>query len=182
MSSTNEAGRRAGGAAARRPRRRRSRPVERDGDGPSALTFAVRRRVAFSEVDVMGVVWHGRYAAFFEEAAAALCRRCGLGYADFFEAGLRAPIIQFHIEYYRPLTLDEDIVVKASLVWTEAARLTIEYEVLKQDGSRAAEGYSVQLFVDSLTDEVCIASPDLWERCRRQWRARAFAELEARPS
>ena len=96
-------------------------------DAPESLDVCVKRRVSFSEVDVMGIVWYGRYPGYFEQGAAALGRRCGLSYKDFYEANLRAPIVQFHIDYYQPLILDEEFTIKASLLWDEAARLNTEY-------------------------------------------------------
>ena len=40
--------------------------------------------VRFSEVDSMGVVWHGSYAVYFEDAREAFGAKYGLGYMTFF--------------------------------------------------------------------------------------------------
>ncbi len=55
---------------------------------PPPLVIRVKRRVGFSEVDVMGIAWYGRYPGFFEEASAELGRLCGLSYRDFADARL----------------------------------------------------------------------------------------------
>jgi acyl-CoA thioester hydrolase len=159
-------------------RRKKRGHFEREEGAPSPLSYTVQRRVAFNEVDVMGIAWHGRYAVYFEEASSELRRRCGLSYKEFFEAALRAPIVEFHIDYHRPVRLDEELSVTASLIWTEAARLNIEYELTREDGTRAVTGYTVQLFIDSETGEPCIASPDLLERCRQRWQAGDYASLQ----
>ncbi len=86
----------------------------------------------------MAIVWHGRYPLFFEEAAEELGRRCGLSYSDFFEAGLRAPVVELHIDYFQPLFLDEEFTIRASLIWHEGSRLNTEYQLIKQDGSLAS--------------------------------------------
>jgi len=94
----------------------------------------------------MGIAWFGRFAIYFEEIAAELGRKCGLSYADFREAGLRAPIAEYHVDYVRPLVLDEEFTISASLIWNEGARLNTEYELTKADGTLAARGYTVQVF------------------------------------
>ena len=141
---------------------------------PEPLIVEIRRRVRLSEVDVMGVVWHGRYSIYFEEAAAEIGRLCGMSYRDFYEAELRAPIVEFHIDYYKPIFLDEEFTIRTVLVWHEGSRMNTEYYLLKQDGSLAASGYTVQLFIDPGSWEVCIVSPGLLERCRKRWKAGEF--------
>jgi acyl-CoA thioester hydrolase len=129
-------------------------------------------------VDAMGIVWYGRYAIFFEEAQAELARRCGLGYQDFYNANLRAPIVQFHVDYYQPLYLDEEFSVKASLAWSEGAKLCMEYEIIKNDASIATRGYTVQMFVDSVTKEPYAVSPELLEKLRKRWKDGEFKCLK----
>jgi acyl-CoA thioester hydrolase len=145
---------------------------------PAPLVWSVRQRVGFREVDAMAIVWHGRYAEYFEAAATELRRRCGLSYEDFLAARLRAPIVQLHVEYCSPLRLDEEIAICAALVWNEAARLDIEYAVKNGRGELAATGYTVQLFTDAATGQVCLVSPPLLERCRDRWRRGEFRHLQ----
>ncbi|MFC1889996.1 acyl-CoA thioesterase [Thermodesulfobacteriota bacterium] len=142
-----------------------------------SLVVGVKRKISFSEVDPMGVVWYGHYTQFLELASEELGRRIGLSYRDYFDANLRAPIVQLHIDYHRPVRLDEEITVTAGLVWTEAARLNIEYTVYNQDGSVAATGYTVQMFTDGLSGESCLTLPPLIEECRERWRNGEFEVL-----
>jgi len=136
---------------------------------PKPLIFSVKRRVSFSEVDVMGIVWFGRYSLYFEEAQRELGRYCGLSYQEFYKANLRAPIVEFHTDYYQPLYLDEEFTIKASLVWSEGAKIYTEYLIIKEDKSIATFAYTVQLLIDSNTKETCIISPELLERLRKRW-------------
>jgi acyl-CoA thioester hydrolase len=160
------------------PRRRRKSYFKRVAGAPDPLMAQIQRRVKFSEVDAMGIVWYGRYPGYFEEGADLLGRQYGLSYKDFYEANLRAPIAQLHIDYYQPLMLDEEFTIKASFVWDEAARINTEYALLKQDGSIAVMGYTVQVFTDGVTGEVYFAPPELFERCRNKWKAGEFKCLK----
>ena len=122
----------------------------------------------------MAIMWHGRYPLLFEEASEELGRRCGMSYPEFYESGLRAPIIELHIDYYQPLFLDEQFIIRASLLWHDGARLNTEFHLIKQDESLATSAYTVQLFTDHRTGAPCVVSPEMLERCRRRWRAGEF--------
>jgi len=154
--------------------RRRKKYFEQELGVPKPIVVEVKHRVRFNEADPMAIMWHGRYPLLFEEASEELGRRCGMTYRDFFEAGLRAPIVELHIDYYQPLVLDEEFTVRASLIWHEGARLNTEFHIIKQDGGLATSAYTVQLFTDHQTGEPCILSPAMLERCRRRWKAGEF--------
>ncbi len=139
--------------------------------GPPPLEYTFRRRARFGEVDAMAVMWHGHYAALFEEASTELRRMTGLGYEDFFEAEIYAPIVQLHVDYFKSLLLDELFTVKARMLWTDAARINTEYEVTKEDGTLAATGYTVQLFCSARTGEPCFTVPPLLEKRHDAWKA-----------
>ncbi|MCX5714390.1 MAG: acyl-CoA thioesterase [Candidatus Omnitrophica bacterium] len=141
---------------------------------PPAISFTVKRRVHFSEVDVMGIVWYGRYPLYFEEASQELGRRCGLSFNDFYQASLRAPIVQFHIDYHLPLRLDEEFTSRAIAPWCEGAKLLTEYEIKNTEGAIVATAYTVQMFIDSRSEEVYIATPQLLEKMRQRWLAGEF--------
>lgn len=154
--------------------RKKTTYFERVPGSPGPIVVELQRRVRFNEADPMAIVWHGRYPLFFEEAAEELGRRCGLSYSDFYEAGIRAPVIELHIDYFQPLFLDEVFTIRASLIWNEGSRLDTEYQLIKQNGKLASSAYMVQLFSDHRTGEAYMVSPELLERCRRRWKAGEF--------
>jgi acyl-CoA thioester hydrolase len=156
------------------PSRRRKTYFERLVGTPDPVVIELSRRTRFSEVDVMGVVWFGRYPLYFEEVSAELGRRCGLSFEDFYLAGLRAPVVECHIDYYKSLFLDEEFTMKGAFIWHDGARINTEYHLLKRDGSLAVSGYTVQLLTDAASGEACIISPKLLDRCRERWRKGEF--------
>lgn len=149
--------------------RRKETYFKRIENVPGPIAAEIKRRVHFSEVDLMAFVWYGRYAAFFEEGAEELGRKCGLSYRDFHEAELRAPLVKFHIDYFSPLRLDEEFTIRTLLIWNEGARMNTEYYIYKDDGNITASGYTVQLFTDVKSGEVCLTTPALLARCRERW-------------
>jgi acyl-CoA thioester hydrolase len=144
---------------------------------PRPLVASLRVRIAFSDVDAMAVAWHGRYPFYFEQAYAALTRSCGISYHDFFAAGLRAPIVQMHVDYFEPLELEEECIVSARLLWSEGARMNIEYSITKSSGTLAACGYTVQMFTDVQGTPLLIVPPFI-EAIRRQWQQGELACME----
>ena len=159
-------------------RRRDCKYFERIAGAPEPVSFSVKRRVSLSEADAMGIVWYGRYSLYFEDVSQELGRRCGLSYSDFYQANLRAPIVQFHIDYHQPIYLNEEFIARASVVWCEGAKLTIEYEIRKSDGTLATTAYTVQMFTDSRTNEAFVTVPELLEKMRKRWLAGEFTCLK----
>ena len=158
---------------------KRKEYFEKNDGFPESISFSLKRRVSFNEVDVMGIVWYGRYAIYFEEALRELGRRCGLSYQDYFAAGLQAPIVSFHIDYQQPLYLDEEFTVKASFVWSDGAKINTEYEIIKEDGSVATRGYTIQVLVEARSaGEACVIAPELLERLRKRWQEGEFKCLK----
>ena len=161
-----------------RKHRGRSPYFEPQPGNPSPLKMRVSRRVLFSDADPMGVLWHGRFPAFFEAAAAELHRACGLGYLDFHKAGVQAPIVQLHIDYITPAYLEDEVTVQAALHWNDAARIDTEYTILKADSRLVARGYTVQLFTSAPSGAPLFTLPAFVEASRQAWRDGQFAALQ----
>lgn len=151
-------------------RRKQGAYFKREPGAPKPLSVEVRHRVRFSEVDAMAIAWHGRYLEYFEMASEELGRRIGLSYEDYFSADLRAPLVQVHVDFHRPVTLGENVSVRASMVWTDAARLNTEYTIETEKGEIAATGYTVQMLTRGATASPCFVAPPLLARCRERWR------------
>ena len=143
-------------------------------NAPEPVSASIARRCQFSEVDALAIVWHGRYVSFFEEAATELGHKCGLTYEAMQEAGVTVPVAQLHIDYYRPLRLNERFTVLASVIWCEGARLNTQFVITGEDGSCACTGYTVQMFVETETGHVCIFPPPLPTAFHDKWLAGAF--------
>ncbi len=119
-----------------------------DTDAPDPLEAWCKRRVRFEECDPLGMMWHGRYVSYLEDARRAFGDKYGLGYHAFYANRVAAPIVRLHIDYHSPLRFDDKVEVSAILHWSAALRLNFEYEIRRDSGTLAASGYSVQLFTD----------------------------------
>ena len=62
----------------------------------------VEALVPFHDVDVAGVVWHGHYLKYLENARWALMARLDFGLDAMIASGYAWPIVEAHVKYVRP--------------------------------------------------------------------------------
>lgn len=106
--------------------------------------------IRFSEVDSMGVVWHGSYTLYFEDAREAFGAQYGLDYMTIYGNGFYAPLVELNFHYKRPLRYGSKARVDIVYRPTDAAKIVFDYEIYDEsDGSLVATGHSVQVFMDS---------------------------------
>lgn len=132
---------------------------------PAPLRQTVQRRVRFEEVDPLGIVWHGRYPSYLEDARVAVCETFGIGYMDLYAAGVLAPIKKMHLDYHRPLRFGQVCSIEGALHFTEAARINYSCSIRDEAERLCTTGYTVQLMLDA--DEVLQMVPprSIWNFC-----------------
>ena len=143
-------------------------------DQPEPLQVCVKRTVRFEEVDALGIVWHGRYASYFEDARIALGQKFGIGYMVFYTRGVVVPIKKMHFDYHRPLKFQETITIEGILHWSEAARMNFEFIIRNSNGELATTGFTVQMMLDS-NENICVIPPSFYVEFCNKWKS---GELE----
>ena len=115
----------------------------------------------FHDVDLVGIVWHGHYAKYFEVARCALLESFDYNYDRMLASGYGWPVIDLRFRYVKPAQFGQKIRVRATLLEWEN-RLRIEYLVSDDaSGERLTKGESVQVAVNMVTREMCMVSPDV---------------------
>ncbi len=105
--------------------------------------------IRFSEVDSMGIVWHGSYSLYFEDARECFGKKYHLEYLYIFEQGFYAPLVELHLEYKKPLKYKDRARIEIMYRHTEAAKLIFDYKIYSLPANElVATGYSVQVFLD----------------------------------
>lgn len=103
-------------------------------------------RVSFHQVDPMGIVWHGHYIAFFEDARRGFARKYGIDYPVFMEHDLAAPVVQAWADYLSPARMGDLLDATARFYRPESVRMEFGYEIrLQSDGRLIATGGTVQV-------------------------------------
>jgi len=141
---------------------------------PKPLVVTTQRTVRFEEVDPVGMVWHGRYPSYFEDARVELGDKYGIGYRDFYCEKVAAPIKSMHIDYHHPLRFNERFSIMAMLHWSDAARINFEFRIHNAENLLTTSGCTVQLMLDH-NAEVLFRAPEFYQTFCDRWRAGEFA-------
>jgi acyl-CoA thioester hydrolase len=137
---------------------------------PAPLRIRIKQKVRFEEVDSLGIVWHGRYASYFEDARVAFGEKYGIGYMDFYANGVVAPIKQMHFDYHQPLRFGDEMTIEAVLHWSEAARLNFEFTVQNSNDELSTTGYTIQMMLD-LEENILVVLPPFYKKFLDNWKA-----------
>lgn len=123
--------------------------------------------VSFHDVDMVGVVWHGHYLRYLEDARWALMRRIDYGLERMVASGCAWPIIELHTRYVGPARFGDRLRARASLVEWES-RLAVNYLVSRAgDGARIVRARTVQVAVDARSGALQFATPADFQACVR---------------
>lgn len=126
----------------------------------SAISAQYRCVVAFHDVDLAQVMWHGHYVRYLENARWALMERLGIDLDAMMKSGYLWPIVDLQVKYIRAARYGDPLLVRASLVdWQQ--RLAINYLVTdERDGARVARAQTVQVAVVPPDNELLLAMPE----------------------
>lgn len=144
------------------------KPYFKKEPGPEPLRASFERLVRFEECDMLGIMWHGRYASYFEDARETMADKYGISYERFQASGVVTPIVNFHVDFLLPLEYRKSYTVHAAMHWTEAAKINLEYEITNAEGKLHTRGYSVQFLVD-LEGRLLFSHPEFYAAFLRRW-------------
>ncbi|MGB3534191.1 MAG: thioesterase family protein [Microcoleaceae cyanobacterium] len=107
------------------------------------------------QTDYAGVVWHGSYINWLEEARVEWLRRAGLHYRDLVAVGCDLPVVDLSIRYHQSVTLGMDIMIRCRLVSPSKVRIQWEYQIESVDAAQQYATATVTLVaVDSKTGKI----------------------------
>lgn len=127
--------------------------------------------VRFSEVDSMGVVWHGNYAIYFEDARELFGKTYNLEYMRMYEEGFFAPLVELKLNYKRPVRYEDKVKVRCSYRETESAKIIFDYEIINiETGDVMVTGHSVQVFLDK-DFQLSWQVPEFYQEWKKKWKS-----------
>lgn len=140
------------------------------GSSEAALTNISYTNVRFSEVDSMCVVWHGSYVRYLEDGREAFGKKyAGIGYMDMYNNGYTAPIVDMHMEYVSPLTVNDVAVVETRFIDMAAAKICFEYIIKRQsDDALVMRARTLQVFLDK-DGNISLNNPTFFEDWKKRW-------------
>jgi acyl-CoA thioester hydrolase len=109
--------------------------------------------VRYAETDMMGVVYHGNYLAWFEVGRTHLLKEQGIVYRDLEAQGYLLPVIEVGAKYLRPARYDDEITVITTLAERPLLRIRLDYEVKRGD-ELLVTGFTVHSFINAKGEPV----------------------------
>ncbi len=83
--------------------------------------------------DYSGVVWHGAYATWMEEARIECLKSIGIDFVDVVKMGCDLPVVEMSLRYHRSLTMGSEAVVKCKVQNLDGVRIKWDYEIQSVD-------------------------------------------------
>jgi acyl-CoA thioester hydrolase len=83
--------------------------------------------------DYAGIVWHGTYVAWLEEARVAYLMAQGLSFADWVKAGVDLPVVDLSLRYRQSLRLGDQALVRTRPEPLRGVRLVWHYQIQRRD-------------------------------------------------
>ncbi len=106
---------------------------------PEGGDWLLRRRVLPQHTDHAGVMWHGAYLAWLEEARVEALAAAGLAYGDLSARGLELPVVSLGVDYRRALFHGELVELRSQVLPRRGVRLPWLSRFVRADGCLAAE-------------------------------------------
>ena len=131
------------------------------------LLNITRADVRFSEVDALGIVWHGHYLKFFEDGRESFGKQYGLGYLDIYKQQFATPLVKINIDFKRTVKYGDSVKIITTFIDSPASKIIFNYEVYREsDNALVATGESVQVFMN-LEHELYITIPPFFEEWKK---------------
>lgn len=86
------------------------------------------------QTDYAGVVWHGSYLAWMEEARVEYLRSLGVDFENLVALGCDLPVVELSIRYRNPLYMGTPAILKSRILQTGGVKITWEQEMYSLDG------------------------------------------------
>jgi acyl-CoA thioester hydrolase len=83
--------------------------------------------------DYSGVVWHGAYITWMEEARIECLKSIGIDFVDVVKMGCDLPVVEMSLRYHRSLTMGSEAVVKCKVQNLDGVRIKWDYEIQSTD-------------------------------------------------
>ncbi len=119
--------------------------------------------------DYAGVVWHGSYVAWMEEARIDALRQVGIEFADLVALGCDLPVIQLTLNYRKSLNMGDQVRVRTRLERLEKVRFQWSQTICALDTEFCfVEGRVTLVAVDRQSRRILRRFPTLLEQAISQ--------------
>ncbi len=115
---------------------------------PERSWWRLFRRVLPQHTDHAGVMWHGAYLAWLEEARVEALAEAGLAYSALSARGLALPVVGLRLDYRQALLHGDGVELRSQVLALEGLKLPWRSQFIAPDGAVAAEARVDLVLVD----------------------------------
>ncbi len=117
----------------------------------------------FSEIDSLGILWHGHYVKYFEDGRESFGRDFKLGYMDVYAEGYSTPIVKLDCNYKKPVRYNDRIRVETFFIDSPAAKIIFDYRIVNIESDELlATGRTEQVFLNR-DYELSLTIPEFYQ-------------------
>ena len=126
-------------------------------------------RVRYSETDMMGYVYYGNYATYFEVARVEAIRSLGVSYRQMEDEGIALPVLDFSIKYYKPAFYDDELTIETIVAEIPKARIHFTYRTYNANNELLNEAETTLVFINTTTMKHCSAPADFIKKLKKHF-------------
>ncbi|NEP03474.1 MULTISPECIES: thioesterase family protein [Okeania] len=108
--------------------------IENQSTQKSDAWFEYIVRVHPHHTDYAGVVWHGTYISWMEEARIESLRSIGIEYAELVNLGCDLPVVELSVRYHKAVKFGMVVAVRTRMTNTQGVKLDWDYQIQSLDG------------------------------------------------
>tara|TARA_B100000902_G_C27024075_1_gene771103 strand:- start:147 stop:566 length:420 start_codon:yes stop_codon:yes gene_type:complete len=98
----------------------------------SKKLWQINKIVLPQDSDHAGVMWHGTYFNWLEEARVSALSKSGLNYIDLIKNGFELPLIDASIKYLSPLFLGDNITIQSQFKISKSPKIIIHSQFINK--------------------------------------------------
>ncbi|HCU06385.1 MAG TPA: acyl-CoA thioesterase [Holosporales bacterium] len=128
------------------------------------MTLKIRHKLKaqFFDCDAMGVVWHGNYVKYFEEARDKFLDLIHYSYQQMEQSGYVWPVVDLQIKYIKPIILGQEFTVEATLLEYEN-RFKLDFRLYDTDEKLLTKGHCTQVAVKAGHNTLELRTPAFFQ-------------------
>jgi acyl-CoA thioester hydrolase len=92
-------------------------------------------RVYPHHTDYAGIVWHGSYITWMEEARVEYLKLAGISFDQLVAAGVDLPVVDLSMKYHQSAKMGEQLLILTKFTKSEKLRLVFDYQIKVVDGT-----------------------------------------------
>jgi acyl-CoA thioester hydrolase len=123
---------------------------------PNHCFTQTSQRVCVAETDMMGIVHHANYVAYFEKGRLEYLRRRGLPYKSLVQRGFHMPVIELNLKYRRPAQFDDLLSIETRLGALTRVTVRFDYTVTLPSTDPSLVGQHPALLVEGHIVLACV--------------------------